>query len=416
MKQKTLPPKPEKVKNFCLENSCWVNVKGFEKDAQAKNHFVEEQGEIVLKILEKAFSLSDNPDLFIISPFTSVVREITSKIKEADFVKQYGSEDNKVLEWLNNKDKKKIGTVHTFQGKEADEVIFLLGCDKRATGAVRWVKSNIVNVAVTRAKYRVYFIGDKDVWEASSEVNTARQIIANEIDAGTVMRCTAQEHTVQIRQYPYTEVQLLTPNEDFFFQAVKDLCKENGFQLCPKVRMEDFVWADWKKYNLSWSQEQAARNCIKSRHIDFLICDEDLRVQGGIELDDWSHNNASAQKADEFKDNVYQEINFHCFRIEVQKYDDVDKESSMNRVRKYYQNQMKRIIKVISEEGHYCNVQREVRLLGKGYELQEHGHICPVCNGKLVLRHSSKDGSEFYGCSNYPSCRYTVSKAEFELL
>ena len=52
------------------------------------------------------------------------------------------------------------GTVHKFQGKEAEEVIFLLGCQPSSTGAIGWVNSNILNVAVTRAKKRVYFIGD----------------------------------------------------------------------------------------------------------------------------------------------------------------------------------------------------------------------------------------------------------------
>ncbi len=33
--------------------------------------------------------------------------------------------------------------------------------------------------------------------------------------------------------------------------------------------------------------------------------------------------------------------------------------------------------------------------------------ICPRCGGKLVLRTSKKDGSKFYGCSNYPNCRFT---------
>ena len=33
-------------------------------------------------------------------------------------------------------------------------------------------------------------------------------------------------------------------------------------------------------------------------------------------------------------------------------------------------------------------------------------NICPRCGGKLVLRHS-KDGRSFYGCSNYPKCKFT---------
>ena len=75
-----------------------------------------------------------------------------------------------------------MAKVHTFQGKEADEVIVLLGCDKNSKGAVRWVNSNIVNVAATRAKYRVYFIGDKDVWASSKVVDRARKIIGCEIN------------------------------------------------------------------------------------------------------------------------------------------------------------------------------------------------------------------------------------------
>lgn len=32
--------------------------------------------------------------------------------------------------------------------------------------------------------------------------------------------------------------------------------------------------------------------------------------------------------------------------------------------------------------------------------------ICPRCGGTLVLR-TSKDGNQFYGCSNYPKCKFT---------
>lgn len=35
--------------------------------------------------------------------------------------------------------------------------------------------------------------------------------------------------------------------------------------------------------------------------------------------------------------------------------------------------------------------------------------ICPKCGGRLVLRMSKSGayaGSQFWGCSNYPKCRY----------
>lgn len=49
---------------------------------------------------------------------------------------------------------KMIGTIHTFQEKQADIVILLLGGNKRKRGAIIWAagKPNILNVAITRAK------------------------------------------------------------------------------------------------------------------------------------------------------------------------------------------------------------------------------------------------------------------------
>lgn len=159
--------------------------------------------------------------------------------------------------------------------------------------------------------------------------------------------------------YPYTQVQLLTPAEYFFFQSVKEMCDANQLLICPKVRIEDFIWADWEKYGLTWKEEQAARNRIKSRHIDFLICDINLNVQCGIELDDSSH--ANTQKEDAFKDNVFREAGFRNYRIPVRLYNNVSDENSINQVRAYYQEQMKRILNEIVMEHRYCNKQRKSR-------------------------------------------------------
>lgn len=163
MKQQTRLPGEEKQKSFVFDKSQWIHITGTENGR--KDHFVRKQGEAVCRILEKAFEKSEFPNLYIISPFKSVVYGIRNYIKEYS-TQNLDSHLNKTAkrdDWI----KEKIGTVHTFQGKEANEVIFLLGCDagKEAAGAVRWVNSNIVNVAVTRAKYRLYVIGDSKAWE-----------------------------------------------------------------------------------------------------------------------------------------------------------------------------------------------------------------------------------------------------------
>lgn len=174
MKQQTRLPKPAQEEMFIYDKSQWIQVKGREKGN--KNHFVENQGKKVCELLEIAFSKNPKPSIYIISPFTTVVSGIKNYIIRY-CRENTGTKINK--DYILDYEKTRIGTVHTFQGKEADQVIFLLGCDdsKEAQGAVKWVNKNIVNVAVTRAKFRLYVVGDKDAWKLSPCVNMAKEII-----------------------------------------------------------------------------------------------------------------------------------------------------------------------------------------------------------------------------------------------
>lgn len=132
-----------KTKEFLLQESCWIDIAG--KEVGNKNHFVEEQYEAVTNLLERKKKTTDTT-VFIITPFVSV-KSGFKNIKEIQ-----------------------VGTVHTFQGKEADEVFLILGCDNHAAGAVAWVNANIINVAVTRAKYRLYVLGDWNLWSSNKNV------------------------------------------------------------------------------------------------------------------------------------------------------------------------------------------------------------------------------------------------------
>lgn len=170
MKQQTALPGPEKEAGFCRDSSGWINVSGSENSTAGKDHYVDAQGRRAWEFIRKAFQLTEEtPSLFVITPFTTVRDGMKKLIRSQPEYR----EDRRFADWV----ERCIGTVHTFQGKEADQVIFLLGCDKKALPAVRWVNTNIVNVAVTRAKYRLYVIGDYTVWQHSALFRKVKGIL-----------------------------------------------------------------------------------------------------------------------------------------------------------------------------------------------------------------------------------------------
>ena len=199
MRQQTAAPKENRAATFILPRSCWIDVSGSENSG-TKNHFVEAQGEVVVKLLEEKFKKDKDeiPKLFIITPFTSVKAGMIDMIRKSVLYK----EEPRVKKWLADNN---VGTVHTFQGQGTDEVIFLLGCDKNSIGAANWVNKNIVNVAATRAKFRLYLVGDKTVWtckpvkvarECTDYIIKAADLDSILLDAG-IERKSVDENTSQ---------------------------------------------------------------------------------------------------------------------------------------------------------------------------------------------------------------------------
>lgn len=154
----------EKEQDYIIEQSGWINVEGEENTA--KDHFVEAQAEVVCRLLEKGVAVyadmfESRKNVFIISPFKSVASGMRKYI--INHFKKLGVDKDVLEAWV----KDSVGTVHTFQGKDANEVFFVLGCSSKSEGAMNWVvhKPNILNVACTRAKYRIAFIGKYDDWK-----------------------------------------------------------------------------------------------------------------------------------------------------------------------------------------------------------------------------------------------------------
>ncbi len=122
----------------------------------------------------------------------------------------------------------------------------------------------------------------------------------------------------KILQYPYRKKELLTPTEQAFWERLKIKCNFNNLIVCPKVRLEDIAEVTDK------SNKNKYRGYIKSRHIDFVICNNDLKIKAAIELDDYSHNNKNAKQTDEFKDKLFEKIGVKLYRIKVKKDYEID--------------------------------------------------------------------------------------------
>lgn len=146
----------------------WLDVRG--KDGEG--HWVPEEGEaargLILK-LGREHGLGP-VGIFLISPFRDCANRLARMARGLGL------------------DPEKTGTVHTTQGKEADVVILVLGGDPKRPGAKDWAakKPNLLNVAVSRAKKRLYVIGNAEEWGRRRffrEVATRLPVWGNEREA-----------------------------------------------------------------------------------------------------------------------------------------------------------------------------------------------------------------------------------------
>lgn len=133
--------------------SAWFHCIGSATNRQ----FVEEQAYFVAeKIALQWKNGIEPPDIYVITPFTAVKDGIKNIVRAR--LKQEGIPNRDISSWII----KSIGTVHTFQGREADIVYFVAGTDEDSDSAADWScsKPNLINVAVTRAKREFYMVGD----------------------------------------------------------------------------------------------------------------------------------------------------------------------------------------------------------------------------------------------------------------
>ncbi len=126
-----------------LPESAWLHVAG----ARSEGHWIPEEGQRLEQLLaELAGHRVDFAEVFLIAPFRDVANRLGG----------YGRAYPGIT----------AGTIHTTQGKEADVVILVLGGDPMRTGDKAWAaqRPNLLNVATSRARRRLYVVGNRVAW------------------------------------------------------------------------------------------------------------------------------------------------------------------------------------------------------------------------------------------------------------
>lgn len=115
----------------------------------------------------------------------------------------------------------------------------------------------------------------------------------------------------EINEYSgkYSKKHLLTKNEWYEYRKLKQIAESKGLQICPKVRLLDLIEprrGDPKFKTLFYK--------IQAKHVDFVICDQNLYVKAILELDDNSHHLANRKERDEFVDLILKDVGYTVIR------------------------------------------------------------------------------------------------------
>jgi superfamily I DNA and/or RNA helicase len=131
--------------------SCWVDV----VSSEARGKWVPSEGEALVTMLAKLHDNGVERDrIRVLSPFRDVIRGCRGIVEQKLGWYEFAQEH--------------IDTIHKMQGREADVVIIVLGTHpQHGLGSRTWAARtpNLLNVAVSRAKRRMFVIGNRTEWK-----------------------------------------------------------------------------------------------------------------------------------------------------------------------------------------------------------------------------------------------------------
>ena len=214
----------------------WVNCEGEVYKHPAGSRINNTEVLLVNKIFQDILQkiLGTNLSIGVVTPYSRQQDAIREKISQSTLAELLEKHNVKVL------------TAHKFQGSEKDIVIFSLVLASRGNGnSDRWynIYPQILNVALSRAKYLLYIVGDKNFCHRRDGV--LKRLVE------TYEELKKQEKTEEYTLFEKFD----SSTERFLFEKLQEIdFGQHGYKLIPKLVVKrytlDFALLGKKKINI----------------------------------------------------------------------------------------------------------------------------------------------------------------------
>lgn len=161
------------------------------------------------------------------------------------------------------------------------------------------------------------FTTQRTIIENQKEVNNQNLFDESYYHSNTYKKIEKQnDYNEDLEKYIAKEC-IMTKTEIKFYIELKRITDELNMTIFPQVDLERIIKVIDDNYR--------DRNKIKSRSIDYTIVkNNNYKIICCIELDDYSHNTKKAQKADNFKNELFEKVKIPLHRIKVNSYYDTE--------------------------------------------------------------------------------------------
>jgi hypothetical protein len=129
-------------------------------------------------------------------------------------------------------------------------------------------------------------------------------------------------HHTQDEKSPYVLCEtVLSHKEKSFYDSLLPITSKLGLTVFAKMRLADFINAPvGNPFNEKLFYK------ISSKHVDFILCNSDMKPVIVIEVDDKTHDRIDNKERDEFKNRLFKYVDIPLLRFRQWRGDELEKQ------------------------------------------------------------------------------------------